>query len=190
LRGTRKSAIVQTNQITTNNKTKKEKTPMKTTTTIIFKTGLLVRYLRLLAAVAVFVPHCVWASDPVPFKGSAEGAIVSASPDPGGLLVRVLADGDATQLGRLSREEVLLLNPSTGAIAGTIVFTAANGDRLLGTVAGQFISPTTVAGTYTLTGGTGRFQNASGEADFSLSTSDGVHFAVKFDGSLSSVGAN
>src|SRR5215212_9430473 len=121
---------------------------MKTNTTTS-KNGLLTKYLVLLAALTVVLaPHCVRASDSVPFKGSAEGAIVSAAPDPAGLVVRVLADGNATHLGRFSREEVLLLNPGTGTVAGTIVFTAANGDQLFGLVAGQFTSPTTIAGTY------------------------------------------
>ena len=154
------------------------------------KTGLLTKYLVLLALIGVFGPHAVWASASVPFKGSAEGAIVSASPDPAGLLVTVIADGNATHLGRFSREEVLLLNPGTGTIAGTIVFTAANGDQLSGLVAGQFTSPTTVAGTYTFTGGTGRFENATGQADFSLVTADGIHFNAEFTGILSSVGTN
>ena len=143
-----------------------------------------------LAVLMVAFSFYVWAAATVPFKGSAEGGIVSATPGPDGVLLRVLADGQATHLGQFSREELVLFNPIAGTIAGTIVFTAANSDQLSGTVAGQFTSATTVAATYTFTGGTGRFQNASGEADFSLSTSDGVHFAVEFDGSLSSVGAN
>lgn len=156
------------------------------------KTGLLARHLPLLlAALTVVSGHSsLFAGEPVPFKGNAEGAIVSAAPDPGGLVVRVLAEGYASHLGRFSREEVLILNPATGTVTGTIVFTAANGDQLFGVVAGQFTSPTTVAGTYTFTGGTGRFQNATGGAAFALSTPDGVHFGVEFDGSVSSVGAN
>ena len=143
---------------------------------------------------AAFTAPCgclsVCATDSVPFKGRADGAIVASAPDPAGLLIRVLAEGEATHLGRFSREEVVLLNPVNGSIAGTVVFVAANGDQLSGVLAGQFTSATTVAGTYTFTGGTGRFQNATGEADFSLSTPDGVHFTVQFAGTLSSVGAN
>ena len=162
---------------------------MKTNTTS--KTRGLARYLGLLATFAVaFGAYHVVAAETVPFKGNAEGAIVSASPDAAGLLLRVLAEGDVTHLGRCSREEVLLLNPGTGTIAGTIVFTAANGDELSGVVAGQFTSPTTVAGTYLFTGGTGRFENATGEADFSLATADGIHFTVEFAGSIASVGAS
>jgi hypothetical protein len=129
-------------------------------------------------------PRQAWATDAVPFKGNAEGAIVSATPNPGGVLVMVLADGYATQLGKFTREEVLVLNPITGSAVGTIVFTAANGDQLSGVVTAQFTSPTTLVATYTFTGGTGRFANATGEAQASLSTPDGVHFAVEFDGSI------
>jgi len=168
---------------------------MKTINEIItpaLKAGLRARFLAmLLAAVTVgFGAQRVWATDTVPFKGSAEGAIVSATPEPGGVRLRVLADGQATHLGKFSREEVLLLNPNTGTASGTIVFTAANGDQLHGTVAAQFTSPTTVVGTYTFTGGTGRFANATGDAGASLSTPDGVQFSVEFDGSVSSVGVN
>ena len=145
----------------------------------------------LLAAVALTFPtHSTWANDQVPFQGSAEGAIVGVSPDPAGVVLTVQAEGDATHLGRFSREETILFNPATGTLTGLIVFTAANGDQLFGTVQGGFVSPTEATGTYTFTGGTGRFQNASGEADFSLSTSDGVHFSVEFNGTLSSVGSN
>ena len=49
-----------------------------------------------------------------------------------------------------------------------------------------FISPTVAVGTYTFTGGTGRFKNASGEADFESVTSDGIHFALTFEGTISS----
>src|SRR5688572_26570622 len=139
----------------------------------------LTKYLALLAAVTVvYAPQGARASDDVPFKGKAEGAIVNAVPDPAGLLVTVIAQGNATALGRFSREEVLVLNPVAGTVTGTIVFTAANGDTLSGVVAGQFSSPATAAGTYTFTDGTGRFENATGEAVFSLATADGVQFTV------------
>ena len=168
---------------------------MKTTnatTTTISKAGLLARFLALLlaAATVAFGPQRLGATDTVPFKGNAEGAIVSSTPVPEGVLLRTLARGHATQLGRFTREEMVVLNPSTGTITGTLVFTAANGDRLVGAVAAQFTSPTTVVGTITFTGGTGRFENATGDADALVSTADGVHFTVEFDGSVSSVGAN
>jgi len=159
-----------------------------TTTTASKKTGLHARSLALLLAALTMASAPRWASaaGEVPFKGGAEGAVVSTLPGPEGVLLTVLAEGQATHLGRFSREEMLLLDPSTGTVAGTVVFTAANGDQLTGVVAGQFTSPTTVVGTYTFTGGTGRFENAAGEVDFSLATPDGMQFTVEFDGSLSS----
>ena len=168
---------------------------MKTTnviTTTTSRAGLPARYLALLlAAVTVaFGPQRLGAADAVPFKGSAEGAIVSSIPDPGGLLLTVLADGYATHLGKFSREEVVVLNPVAGTAVGTLVFTAANGGQLFGAVAAHFTSPTTVVATYTFTGGTGRFANATGQADAFVSIPDGVHFTVEFSGRVSSVGAN
>jgi hypothetical protein len=146
----------------------------------------------LLAGVTLTVAtHPARADRQVPFQGRAEGAIASISPDPAGVVLTVLANGDATQLGQFSREEVVLFNPVTGTLTGDVVFTAANGDQLVGFVAGGFISPpTTATGAYTFTGGTGRFANASGRADFILSTPDGIHFSVEFEGTISSVGSN
>src|SRR5688572_8348621 len=161
------------------------------TNTTTSKTGLLTKYLVLLAALMVaFGPQGVQASDSVPFKGSGVGAIVSASPDPAGVLLTVLVEGHASHVGHFIREELVVFDPVAGTLSGTFVTTAANGDQIFGTVTGQFISPTTVVGTNTFTGGTGRFENATGQTTFSLVTADGIHFAVEFGGRLSSVGAN
>jgi hypothetical protein len=158
-----------------------------------FARGLVSKSLILLAALALALGASVaWAGEFVPFKGNAVGAIVGAVPDPGGggLLLSVLAEGNATSLGKFSRQEAVVFNPVTGSLAGTVVFTAANGDHLCGLIAGQFTSATTVAGAYTFTGGSGRFVNATGEAGFALVSPDGIHFSVDFDGRVSSVGAN
>jgi len=164
------------------------------TNTTTSKTGLLTKCLVLLAALtAAFGPQGVQASDSVPFKGSGVGANVSASPDPADparVLLTVLVEGHATLVGHFVREESVVFDPHAGTLSGTFVTTAANGDRIFGAVTGQFISGTTVVGTNTLTGGTGRFANATGETTFSLVTADGIHFTVEFDGRLSSVGAN
>src|SRR5678815_4978070 len=66
------------------------------------------------------------AADQVPFKGVATGAITRFEPGPAGVAVTVYTEGNATQLGRFTREESLLLNPTTMTFTGTIVFTAAN----------------------------------------------------------------
>jgi hypothetical protein len=114
-----------------------------------------------------------------PFKGEAVGAITGIAPS-GAIVVE--SAGNATHLGKFTRTEYLFFGPG-GAIAGTLVFTAANGDQLAADISGGFTSPTTLAGTYTFTGGTGRFSDAAGTANFTASTPDGVHVAIAFEGS-------
>lgn len=120
----------------------------------------------------------------VPFNGNAVGAITDFSVGPEGISLSGSATGHATHLGLYTREEHLLLNPVTGAFTGEIVFVAADGSQLHCTLSGNFISATDAIGVYTITGGNGRFQNASGEAEFFASLPDGVHFTVEFTGSL------
>src|SRR4051812_15027592 len=98
-----------------------------------------------------------------PFKGQASGAIVALDPSTGAGVA--LYTGQATHLGRFTRTESFALD-SLGVIPGTIVFTAANGDQLHVVLDGQFTSPTTAEGTYEFNGGTGRFRDAAGTADF------------------------
>ena len=116
-----------------------------------------------------------------PFKGSATGLIVG-SPEPGTLLIE--ATGNATHLGKFTRSETVTIGAG-GAISGTLVFVAANGDELNVEFTGQFTSANDVAGTYTFTGGTGRFDDATGTARFTGSTPDFVHVSVSFEGTIS-----
>jgi hypothetical protein len=116
-----------------------------------------------------------------PFKGVATGTVTGV--DPSGAIV-IAATGNATHLGDFTRTEYIFFGPG-GTISGTVVFTAANGDQLWADFSGGFTSPTTLAGTYTFTGGTGRFKSATGTASFDATTLDGIHVAVSFDGSIS-----
>jgi hypothetical protein len=125
----------------------------------------------------------------VPFKGQADAVITSAQPAPDGTHLTIATTGQATVLGRFTRDESLVVQ-ADGTFEGTLVETAANGDQLFANVEGAFISPTTGVGTYTFTGGTGRFKNASGGADFVGVTSDGIHIALTFNGTISSPGAS
>ena len=126
----------------------------------------------------------VGSPEPVPFKGEAKGTITGVLPGPGGITLSGVAVGHATHLGRFTREEQIVLDPLTGAFTGTIVFTAADGDHLHCTLVGQFTSLTDASGTYTITGGTGRFEGMTGVADFIASLPDGVHFTAEFNGTL------
>lgn len=148
------------------------------------------RTLRILTILLALVPLGAPGSTPqaaagegVPLKGRASAVITAAQPEPPGVRLQVSSTGQATHLGRFSREESLLL--TGGSIAGTLVFTAANGDQLSAEVEGGFTSATTAEGTYSITGGTGRFADSSGAATFTAITSDGLHFEIAFQGTIS-----
>jgi hypothetical protein len=117
----------------------------------------------------------------LPFQGHAEGVVTGVAPS-GAIVVE--SEGTATHLGDFTRIEYVFFGPG-GAIAGTVVFTAANGDQLWADFEGDFISLTTAEGTYTFTGGTGRFSDATGTASFEATTTDGIHLDVSFVGSIS-----
>ncbi len=102
----------------------------------------------------------------VPFKGSLQ-AVESNDVQGTTLFVEGSGSGNATHLGRLTvtyESEVDLL---TLAGSGSAHFIAANGDSLFTEVIGQ-ATPTenpdvlSIAETYTITGGTGRFADATG----------------------------
>lgn len=123
------------------------------------------------------------ADDLLPFRGRAIEVVTSAVPVVDGLLVTTTGTGEATYLGRFTRVATVLIRPD-GSFEGSVVFTAANGDQLFADLVGGLTSPTTLAGTYTFTGGTGRFGDASGAADFAGVTSDGIHVALTFAGTI------
>ncbi len=123
------------------------------------------------------------ADDDLPFRGRADEVVTGVELVPGGLQLTADGVGEATHLGRFTRHAVGVVH-ADGTVTGTVVFTAANGDQLYADLDGAFTSLTSIEGTYTFTGGTGRFEDASGDADFVAVTSDLIHIAVTFEGSI------
>lgn len=141
----------------------------------------------LLAALVSGVASAV-AAHSATFRGTAAGTIAGPTPTPEGFLeFTVVASGHATQLGHYDRVEHLVLDPGTGEITGSIRFVAANLDVLDVSVDGIMALPT-ATGTYTITGGTGRFCGATGSAAFEAFTPDLVQMSARFDGLISSAG--
>jgi hypothetical protein len=95
------------------------------------------------------------AGDDRPFKGNANEMVLSAEPTSDGLVLTTVGAGLATHLGRFTRVATVTIHDD-GTIDGTVTFFAANGDELTADVEGTF-SPPTLQGTYTFTGGDGRF---------------------------------
>ena len=100
-----------------------------------------------------------------PFKGTvnADETVVPAPPTAS--LTRD-GTGAATYLGRYTEHIVMTINLPTLSSSGTATFTAANGDTLTATVFGQATrtgsTTLSIVEVYTITGGTGRFADATG----------------------------
>ena len=119
----------------------------------------------------------------VPMKGNGNGQItgMGPGPTPGTVSLTATGAGEATHLGRFTREESITLDPATGAVSGSITFTAADGSELYCSFSGNLAAG---GGTYTWTGGTGRFADASGSAGFTVEQSDPVNFSFAFAGTI------
>lgn len=160
---------------------------------------------RVAALVLAFVPVVLSAptlatsaSDKqVPFKARfAFATSVAANPSPcAEIRIDVTGSGVATHLGRFTtvQHQCTTAADPLSFTGGTYTFTAANGDTIFGTYAGQFV-PIGATGlfsidaTFTIDGGTGRFTGATGggEAGGTATAEGGT---VILDGTISSVGS-
>ena len=100
-----------------------------------------------------------------PFKGTVSAVETGRVEFPTRFLDRE-GTGTATYLGRYTEHITMEINIPTLSSTGAATFTAANGDTLTATVAGQATrtSPTalSIVEVYTISGGTGRFADATG----------------------------
>jgi hypothetical protein len=124
-----------------------------------------------------------------PFKGKVN-AVETVEVAPPTLSVTRDGTGTATYLGKFTEHITLQVNIPTGDATGDATFTAANGDTLTATVDGH-ATPTTTPGVvsivevYTITGGTGRFADATGSftLESTLDQTTGVSSGT-FSGSI------
>jgi len=126
----------------------------------------------------------------VPFKGRLEGRYTLTFPSASTLAVTGTGTGNATELGQFTFGYDEIVDLSSGVGTGTYEFTAANGDTVTAHWTG-FGFPTDdpnvlgIVEEATITGGTGRFANASGtvrvERLFNFVTSSG---AGSWDGTI------
>ena len=129
-----------------------------------------IRHSRLIGLVAAFavslasVAVSAVAAE-TPFKGTVNAVETGQVVFPTRFLDRE-GTGTATYLGKYTEHVVMQINIPTMSSTGAAPFTAANGDTLTASVVGQATrtGPTvlSIVEVYTVTGGTGRFADATG----------------------------
>ena len=131
-------------------------------------------------------------SQSVPFKGSFEGSQTLTPGVPPFGTINGSATGTGTHLGEFTVTFPHTVNFATRTGVGTYTFTAANGDTLTASFTGAAQGGPIVSITEhaTVTGGTGRFEGASGtftvQRQFDPSTGA---TGGSFEGEISSVGS-
>jgi hypothetical protein len=126
----------------------------------------------LLVLAALALPVYAAAGDQLPLNGSEAGTFQLLGPcNTGGIGLEVTGTGHARFIGSYTGRYRECFDPTTGAVTGgTFTLTAANGDTLYGTYAGQAV-PAGASVLYNdpgvITGGTGRFAGAGGTANTS-----------------------
>jgi len=148
--------------------------------------------LALLAVLALAGPAAAQRQEKqVPFRGVLEGVATVSPLTPPFVSINIEGGGNATHLGKFEVSIPHVTNRSNGTAIGTYEFTAANGDTLTADFTSQ-VTPTDVPGvvnvavTATITGGTGRFEGATGSFDAERVV-DMAHGTVteSFDGTIS-----
>ena len=141
------------------------------------RVNLSFRILILAAASILAFTRLAIAAQSVPFKGQSQNQAISAVPvDPEHVFVTTIGSGRATHLGNFTFISPHLSGLLDFSIDGIQIITAANGDELHTTLVGNLHPEIDATGHVFLvgsvdgaiTGGTGRFANATGTFTFSL----------------------
>jgi hypothetical protein len=158
------------------------------------------------AAVFILAPTPAAGSEMVPFNGTVSGFVESQSGTECEPSTHVINFGNANQLGAFTGTAEFFPRPcdpdpdlcqNNIPYTGTFDWFAANGDEIYGTFEG-YLCPTETPGLYDnhetaeVTGGTGRFANATGhfelggQLDFATNPPS---FVLPWEGTISSVGS-
>lgn len=128
----------------------------------------------------------------LPFKGTYITASEILQPPPF-LQTRITGAGNASHLGNSSFVAVSTLNfttPPPFQLGGTATFTAANGDEIFTSFAGTATpnqdGTLNVSMNHTITGGNGRFENASGSfSGYTVATPGHSEGSITHEGIIS-----
>jgi len=134
----------------------------------------------------------------VPFKGHSSGTVTATGFDPatGTAFTHVEGEGQASHLGHFTVTGDVAVDVATGIPHGTWTLTAANGDQLFLDMTGSGIDDHHGFGAFTVTGGTGRFEEASGYYEqiitfaVPLGTAEVIDYTDVVEGTISGPGSN
>ncbi len=155
----------------------------------------------LLFVVALVAAPALMAGTEVPLKGFA---LLNSIPAPnsdgcaaGEMRMNVTGSGNLTHLGKFTDASFVCLNGTTSPPTFTVhgVLTAANGDLVYLEAAGTTMPSSqtqmTIDGHFTISGGTGRFEHATGEGAVTGSTDMVTGLTPHWlDGTISTAGSN
>jgi hypothetical protein len=144
-------------------------------------------------AVLMLSAPAIAAAKQVPFKGRSSGVVTVVGFDPaaGISYTHVAGEGQATHLGHFTVSADVAVDVATGMPHGTWTLTAANGDMLFLSMGGHGIDATHGFGAFTIVGGTGRFQGATGSYEqiitfaVPLGSSDSIPYTDVIKGTIS-----
>jgi len=127
--------------------------------------------LALALAALALAPSVTQAGDQVPFRAIWDAQIEITPLSPPLVAVSGSGEGRATHLGRMTAQSIAeVVNLATGEGAASYRFTAANGDEVLVNFVFTAIPISATAfsiqGVWQVTGGTGRFDGASGSGTY------------------------
>ena len=109
----------------------------------------------------VVAPITVRSISDLPFKGDLQ-----ATEAVEGNLHHLTGTGNGTHVGQFGYAADITIDETTGQGLGTVVWTAANGDRIFASTTGEVLGlefpNLALAETQIITGGTGRFAGATG----------------------------
>jgi hypothetical protein len=124
------------------------------------------------------------------YEGKLDVNIIAVAPSEGAMHLLGTIKGEANVLGQFNGWVSYKLELATNTFEGQAVKVAANGDHLYEVMSGEFLDPVNSVGSFTITGGTGRLQGASGSGAFTGVFPTPAAGSVAFQGALVYQAAN
>jgi hypothetical protein len=98
------------------------------------------------------------------------------------VLIAYIGTGHGTHVGAYTESGSYTVDLTTFTFVGSSTATASDGSTFSFTISGGFTGPTTLAGTTSITGGTGRFAGATGALAFTGDQTSPINISAEVAG--------